>query len=189
MKRTLIVLFSIAAFLPLSVFAQSANHYGERDYLSYRIEYLAPLGDTVVSEAGIDFIYDGYSHPLDKFLPEEYYGHYPLYFSGGILDFKVIIKNEGKREYRNLKIETFQEFLNHEGLKGEPIGGNNKQSWFVDKLGPGQEIVLNGEFYIPSIGESGIDQTHLKISHGNSSENEKGQVILEDFQADLWCPF
>lgn len=189
MKRIFAIFFLIFIASPLFVFAQRANHYGERDYLSYRIEYLAPLGDTLVSDNGIDFIWDGYIiEHLNKFLPEIYYGHYPLYFSGGVLNFNVVIKNEGQRRYRNLKIETFQEFLNTDGSAGEPIGENNKQFWLVEKLGPGEEIILSGEFNIPSIGESGIDQTHLRIFHGNSSGNEEGQIILEDFQAGLWCP-
>lgn len=71
---------------------------------------------------------------------------------------------------------------------GEGIGDDNKHVWFIDKLSPGEEIVFQGEFFIPRIGESGIDQTHLRISHQDFKGIEKGQIIIEDYQAGLWCP-
>lgn len=198
MKKILASISILLIVMPVLVYGQTGNHWGERRPLDYRIEYLDSSGITLVNENGIDFLMWGY-HRIDfinTILPEKYFGEYPLYFAGNVLQFKVIIKNNSNRTYRNLKIETLQEFLNIDGYEGEPIGDNNRNIWFVEKLGAAEEIVLLGEFAIPLIGESGIDQTHLRISHWSINEREekldgqfeKGQIILEDFQAGLFCP-
>lgn len=168
--------------------AITGNHFGEQKYISYRIEYLFPEGVTVVGENGIDFISECCTAHENIFLPDRYFGEYPLYFAGQTLQFRVVLKNEGRRTYRNLKVETFQEFLNPDGGKGEAMGEGNRHEWFLKKLGAGEEITLEGEFTIPLVGQSGIDQTHLRISHFTPSDKEKGEIILEDFQAGLWCP-
>ncbi len=198
MKKILVSISILLVAMPVFVYGQTRTHWGERKPLSYHIEYLDSSGITLVNENGIDFLMWGY-HRIDfvnKILPEKYFGEYPLYFAGNLLYFKVIIKNDSQRTYRNLKIEAFQEFLNIDGGQGEPMGNNNQNIWFVEKLGPNQEIVLLGEFNISLINESGIDQTHLRISHWSINDREekfdgqfeKGQVILEDFQAGLFCP-
>lgn len=173
---------------PAFVFGQTGNHFGEQKLLTYRIEYLNPLGITMVDGSGITYIGSGYWKHEDNILPVKYFNDYPLYFTGGLLRFKLFVKNEGNRIHRNLKIETFQEFLNTESSQGKTMGDDNRQEWFLEKLGAGEEIILSGEFRIPSVGESGIDQTHLRISYNTPSDREKGEIILEDFQAGLWCP-
>lgn len=188
----LVILVGIVVFgvlVPLFISAQTGNHFGEQKYLTYSIEYLNQLGVTQVSEAGIDFKPFGCcpSHQ-NTILPDRYFGSYPLYFTGITFHFRVIIKNDSPRTYRNLGVETFQEFLNIDGGLGRAMGENNKNVWFVEKLEPQKEIILEGEFAIPLISESGIDQTHLRISHWSNNNISKGQVILEDFQAGLWCP-
>lgn len=193
-----IYLAGIIILMPFLAYGQVGNHWGEQRPLDYHIEYLDPPGITRVDETGITFIPSGgYSSIYsDEILPEKYFGVYPLYFMGNVLSFKVAIKNNSQRTYRNLVIETYQEFLNIDGNQGVPIGDNNKNTWFIEKLGPGEEIVLSGEFAIPLIGGSGIDQTHLRISHWSTKDREerfdgqfeKGQIILEDFQAGIFCP-
>lgn len=196
-NKILVGIFILIVAIPLLVSAQTGNHFGEQKFITYSIEYLDPLGVTVVDETGITYIpfQYGESHN-DTILPERYFGSYSLYFAGGTLNFKAIIKNNGPRTYQNLKIETFQEFLNIEGGPGEGMGNDNKSIWFIEKLGPEEEVLLWGEFIIPLIGESGIDQTHLRISHWGPKDRKekfpdqfmKGQILLEDFQAGLWCP-
>lgn len=187
--KSLIVILILLFLTPSLTFAQTGNHFGEQKFLSYYIEHLSALGVTTVDGNGITYKPDagGESHE-DTILPAQYFGDYPLYFASGTMEFEVTIENIGPRTYRNLKIETFQEFLNIEGEMGEGIGDDNHNVWFIDRLGPGEEATFNGEFLIPRIGESGIDQTHLRISHQDSKGTEKGQVILEDYQAGLWCP-
>lgn len=185
-----VVLILGMILLPPLIFAQTGNHFGEQKFLTYRIEYLEPLGVTIVDKTGVTYkpFYNNWQIYQDKILPDRYFGEYSLYFTGGTVRFEVTVKNEGPRLYRNLLIESFQEFLNIDGGPGEVMGDNNKNIWFVEKLGPQKEIVLEGEFGIPTLGESGIDQTHLRISHWTPKQFTKGQIILEDFQAGLWCP-
>lgn len=190
-----ILAFTIA--VPFIVEAQTGNHFGEQKFLKYRIEYLDPQGVTIVDEEGITFKAWGCCEfREDIILPQRYFGDYPLYFAQDTLRFRVIIENDGPRTYKNLQIETFQEFLDIAGDVGEPMGNDNRNAWFIEKLGPGEEIILTGQFVIPSLGESGIDQTHLRVSHLDSQNGKRGegiqftngQIILEDFQAGLWCP-
>jgi len=189
-KKIFVGVFASSFLLPFFVSAQTGNHFGEQKFIDYRIEYLSPLGVTVVDETGITYQYfeNNYQLHEDRVLPGQYFDSYPLYFAGGAMQFRLFIKNTSNRTYRNLKIETFQEFLNISGGRGEAMGGNYQREWLVDKLGSGEEIVLSGEFDIPLLGASGIDQTHLRISHQSNSDQEKGQIIIEDFQAGLWCP-
>lgn len=168
--------------------AITGEHLGEQRYLSYRVEYLSPEGVTIVDGSGFTFISECCTTHENIFLPERYWGGYPLYFAGQTLQFRVILKNKGRRTYRNLKVETFQEFLNSDGGQGKPMGENNHHTWLVERLGAGEEIILEGTFEIPFAGESGLDQTHLRISHLTTGSREKGEIILEDFQAGLWCP-
>jgi len=196
-KKFLVLIISFLIFIPQPSGATTGNHFGERKFLSYSIEYLDPLGTTVVDETGIT--YKPFTCCVsyeDTILPDEYFGDYTLYFAGGILNFKVMIKNDGPRTFPNLKIETLQEFLNIAGGEGEAMSEDNKNTWFIEKLEPGEEVTLAGEFWIPRVTESGIDQTHLRITHwsqkdrgdGFGGQFQKGQIILEDFQAGLWCP-
>ena len=188
-KKILTSVFLFGLLTPFFATAQTGNHFGEQEFISYRIEYLDSPGITTADAAGITYeSFAGYYRHEDKILPERYFGIYSLYFAKNTMRFKLFLKNNRDRTFRNLKIETFQEFLNTEGGRGGAMGDNNKQAWFLEKFGPGEEIVLSGEFNIPSLGEGGIDQTHLRISHNTASDREKGEIILEDFQAGLWCP-
>jgi len=172
--KIFIGILALVFALPFFAAAQTGNHFGEQKFLSYHIEYLTPFGDTISSANGIDFLQNGYLlEHLDTVLPKKYWGTYPLYFSEGILQFNVVIKNDGAREFRHLKIETFQEFFSIKGNAGQALPGNNYHFWKVDKLATGQKITLDGEFFIPTTDESGLDQTHLRISHNNSSGKEK----------------
>lgn len=194
--KVFIGIFLFTVLVPsFAVAEETGNHFGERKNLSYSIEYLDPLGVTEVDETGITYrpytCCESYENTV---LPERYFGSYTLYFGGGVLHFQVIINNDSYRTYRNIKVEAFQEYLNVDGNEGEALGSDNQNTWFIEKLGPYEEIILSGEFHIPLVGESGIDQTHLRISHWSIADREsdekstKGEVILEDFQAGLWCP-
>ena len=171
MRKKVFPIFSIAAIILVFVLnsasayiAKIGNHYGEVGDLQYSIEQLEPKGITTADSLGITFDpFDfGWSF-LPTVLPSKYFGDYPLYFTGETMNFKVHIKNTGKRTFRNLKIIAIQEFLNPDGGKGENIGSGNMQDWFLSYLGPGEEVTLDGVFEIPLVGESGLDQTHLQI--------------------------
>lgn len=173
-------------------FDKTGNHYGEAGNLEYSIEYLEPKGVTTANNYGLTFKPFGFDLSfLPQILPAKYFGDYPLYFTGDTLNFKVHLKNTGKRTFRNLKVFAFQEFFNASGGKGNPIGGENQSDWFLAKLGSGEEVVLDGVFEIPLVGESGLDQTHLQILHwpGDDSDSDSnGRVIVDDRQAGIWCP-
>lgn len=190
MKNIKYFLILLLLLCPFFGFAQTGKHNGEVKNLSYEIKYLNSLGTTIVNQYGIYFYpYWPYlpSH-MNEILPEVYFGQYPLYFAGWELPFCVSVKNNSQRIYRNILVETFQEFLNIEGGRGEQMGSQNAHSWIVDKLGPNSEIEKCATFQIPNDGSSGIDQTHLRVSHYMPLRMEMGQIILEDFQAGLWCP-
>lgn len=203
MKRTDLKIGAALFFLLLSYTAVSAdsgplgtktgNHFGEERFLEYWIEYLDPLGVTAVDEAGITFsAFDGSVTHEEIILPEKYFGEYPLYFGDGTLRFDVHIRNTGKRTYQNLLIIAAQEFLNVEGGAGEPLSVPASE-WSVETLAPSQEVVLSGSIVIPSIGPSGIDQTHLQILHRNGAGGPAhasggGEIIVDSPQAGLWCP-
>lgn len=179
-------------FAPTNALAleeKTGNHTGEEKFLEYRIEYLSPRGVTIVNAGGITYRPFGFlSSHEDTVLPEQYFGHYPLYFANTILPFRVHIKNTGRRMYRNLQVITLQEFLNIEGLAGEAFPEPNTNTWMVEELAPGQERVLEGLSSIPN-GPSGLDQTHLQIIHVNGGkESSGGEIIIDDPQAGIWCP-
>lgn len=198
MKKFFNLVLIAAVFAPLFAGAelvpQTGNHFGDARPLKYRIEYLSPQGETLVGENGISFVpFVGEPSFDGTILPARYFGSYALYFGGGTIRFRVHIKNAGPRAYRNLQILAQQEFLNVTGGAGEPISEAWPSSWLVRELGPGAEIVLDGEFTIPNAGQSGLDQTHLQIIHwGNASDSKSsvagGQIIVDDPQAGIWCP-
>ena len=197
MRKILILYLAIfivsQASFALAEGVKIGNHYGEVENLQYSVKYLEPKGVTTVDDYGITFkpFFFVWSF-LPEILPAKYFGDWPLYFTGETMNFKVHLKNTGKRTFRNIKIIAIQEFLNHDGGKGENIGSNNVQDWFLSRLGSGEEIILDGIFEIPLVGESGLDQTHLQILHypDSASINDKGagRVIIDDFQAGIWCP-
>lgn len=200
-KRSLAGFLALSFFFPAIagaggiVFEQKiGRHAGEERFLEYSIEYLNPLGVTLVKASGITYKPFGHlSTHEDTVLPSAYFGSYPLYFSASTLYFRVHIKNIGKRTYKNLQVLARQEFLNTEGGWGEPFPEPNANSWLVDTLGPGQELVLDGSSYTPADAPSGIDQTHLQIIHLNRDKdadapNGRGEIIIDDAQAGLWCP-
>src|SRR3989338_961699 len=177
MTKSLFVSMSLilASFaIAPSTFSQTGEHFGEARALEYSIEYLDPRGVTTADENGITFApFSCCASYSNEVLPESYFGDYPLYFSNSAMHFRVVLRNTSRRTFRNLQVEAMQEFLN--------TGG-----------GAGEEMILIGAFNIPNVEGSGIDQTHLRISH--ASENnfgdqfDKGQVIIDDPQAGLWCP-
>jgi len=204
-----IFLFSFLVFFPFSTSAalfgltasnaqageQTGKHTGESSPFEYSIEYLNPLGVTIVDETGI--FYDpfdfGSSHDEFTILPANYFGSYDLYFVGSTVQFRVHITNTGSRTYKNLLIRTQQELLNPLGGAGTPFPEPNDNEWFVRSLGPGKTVVLEGSVVPSGDIPSGIDQTHLQIIHlDNSSKAHErkgsGRILLDDPQAGLWCP-
>ena len=190
-------LFSTIIVIPLIFYSfvvfAGENHGGEIKNLDYSIEYLDPKGVTTANLSGITFKPFEFEWSfLPTVLPEKYFGDYGLYFAGETMNFRIHLKNTGKRTFRNLKVFAYQEFLNPEGGEGSPIGSDNFSEWFIDKLEAGEEIVLDGSFAIPIIGESGLDQTHLKILHWPGDESTPddlaGRILIDDPQAGIWCP-
>ena len=170
---------------------QTGKHAGEERFLEYAIEYLDPKGVTSVDATGITYEpFTGGSSHEDTILPERYYGGYALYFFGDTLTFRVHLINTGKRSYRNLRVVAVQELLNSDGGTGEAFGEPEANVWYVEELGGGEEVVLEGTVKIVG-GEAGIDQTHLQILHWDPSgagAQGLGRVIVDDPQAGLWCP-
>jgi len=189
MKNLAKIIVVCLILVPFLVSGQTGKHVGEQKFLNYLIEYSNEKGVTEVNEGGVLFLpYPGYGSVsfLPTVLPVQYLGEYPLYFSGQTMDFCVTVSNTGSRVFKNLKVEAVQEFLNSLGGEGEVFGESSV--WHLDKLGAGQEIELCDTFNIPFVGESGIDQTHLIISHYDPDGEGKGEIIIDDPQAGLWCP-
>lgn len=200
--KTIIVYVLIGAFMVPGVsLAQigelgekKGNHSGEEPPFEYWVEYLNPLGVTTVDEAGITFApFNSSPSFLADDIPEEYFGDYPLYFSGDTVNFRVHIKNLDRRTYRNLLVLVQQEFFNKDGGVGEAFGQPALNEWFIEELAPGQEVILKGSVKITGVSGSGLDQTHLQILHWpqnspQTSINGGGQIILDDAQAGIWCP-
>lgn len=196
MKRAAALIFVLAFFcVPQVSLSTTGQHLGDKQWLEYEVSYLDPKGVTTAHDFGIDFIPNiGSPTYSNEILPEVYWREYPLYFTGDEVHFRVSIYNTGKRTYRNLHVIATQELLNTEGGAGQTFPGDSTSDWFVEKIGPGQDISLEGSFVIPTEGVGvGIDQTHLSILHGKGSQDlgdepHKGRVMLDDPQAGLWCP-
>lgn len=197
-QKILLSIFLLTLFVPVSASASLfgdpvATHVGENSQFEYWVEYINPLGVTTVDENGITYDPFQFSPTHENtFLPEQYFGDYALYFTNSPVTFKVHIKNASKRSFKNLLIMAQQELLNPEGTSGIPFPEPNSSSWFVETLGPSEEIVLEDTFSISGLLSSGIDQTHLQIIHLDNSKKEKrsgrGRILLDDPQAGLWCP-
>jgi len=179
---------------PLFVLAAPGGHIGEISPFEYKIEYSDSEGVTTVNADGIAFVpFEGPPTFSGEVLPEKYWDEYSLYFEGDVMEFTVHITNISRRTYKNLHIIAIQELLNENGMAGEVFSGDSTTEWFVETLGSGQTVWLEGKFEIPFGVDSGIDQTHLQILHGKGSrdlgdEPHKGRVIIDDPQAGLWCP-
>jgi len=189
-----IICLTFLFLLPLFVSADVSHappHKGEKVSLEYSIEYLHPLGETITGATGLTFLpFAGGFAFLATLLPERYFGSYPLYFSGGTMEYRVYITNLGPRTFKNLSVTAVQEYLNPSGEAGDEIDPGVKDTWFVETLGSEETVVLSGDFVIPLIGISGLDQTHLVIRHKpqRSRGDGKGQIIIDDPQAGIWCP-
>lgn len=185
------MLASAETIMPLPY---SGGHNGEQPSIAYRVDYVSPFGITSANAAGITYAPFGFPPTFEPtVLPERYFGSYALYFAGGPFSFVLHLKNTGKRTYRNLLVIAAQEFLNIGGGAGVPFPGDAAHNWFVPKLGPGEEVALYGALTLPTLGSSGIDQTHLQILHWENDETVSpdvgtGRVLLDDPQAGLWCP-
>ncbi|MDP3962896.1 MAG: hypothetical protein Q8Q39_00140 [bacterium] len=177
---------------PARLDSKTGNHAGEEINLRYAVEYLDPLGVTIADADGITYAPFSYAPSYEsKVYPTQYFGSYPLYFSGMTLHFRVHITNTDRRMFRNLQLLAWQEWLHESGGSGEAFAEPNLNEWFVDALQPGQTIVLEGTSAIP-FGPSGLDQTHLQIIHRNGDDslqiNGGGEIIVDDPQAGIWCP-
>ncbi|MBI4063580.1 MAG: hypothetical protein HY401_04690 [Elusimicrobia bacterium] len=96
----------------------TGQHKGEGVALNYEIKYLDPWGHTIADAGGLHFCHDrlapGYCSdagaPEDQ-LPSKYWGSYPLYYSGMTMRYQIILRNNGPRSYRNLRVVAIQEYL------------------------------------------------------------------------------
>lgn len=179
---------------------QQGKHIGDANSLEYEIVYTEDVGTLVIDENGKTYYFNwGRIQHVSGSPDEKYYGTYAVYFIGQYMHYEVHLKNTGQRTYKNLRVIGTQEY--HEDTeKGVDMPGSPTQEWYVEHLGPGDEVVLSGKYYAPYGTASGLDQTHLQISHWNNgghvpihasmkqSAHTLGRTFIDDPEAGVYCP-
>jgi hypothetical protein len=188
--------------------------------LDFTITYLNPLGHTIADGQGLHFYNDvlsaqwGLPSPLvtldPTVLPSQYWGSYPLYYSGAEMDYMIKITNTGHHKFKNLTVVAIEEYLSPTGQVNTRIGLDAVRDWFIPKLEKGQSKTLFGSINIPVNADSGLDQTHIQVfrsrhgddereddgersedrshHHGQESASKLSRLIYENIQAGIWCP-
>ena len=204
---------------------KQSKDLGQGLKMEFSVAYLDPWGHTVADAGGIHYYHDrlsldwGINPPLvnheSKILPSQYWGSYPLYYTGQTMHYTIRLTNAGNRKLKRLTVVAIQEFLNTAGQIGVRIGSDAVRDWFIAKLEKGESVTLEGSIAIPSTDiESGLDQTHIQVfkskkgeregadesvdegerqearhhNHGHENAKKTDRLIFEDIQAGIWCP-
>lgn len=226
MNRPLLSLVLLTHLVGTASAHQRLSRHAKRNVepgvrLEFDISYLNAWGHTIANGQGLNFYHDtlsdqwGISPPLMSFeptvLPSQYWGSYPLYYGGQTMYYTIKITNTGHRKFKNITVVAIQEYLSPTGQVNTRIGTDAVRDWFIPKLDRNESKTLFGSISIPTIGESGLDQTHVQVfrsarhndderqddnerfdarrhSHGRDSPALRYRLIYENIQAGIWCP-
>ncbi|MBI4057320.1 MAG: hypothetical protein HY399_07220 [Elusimicrobia bacterium] len=173
--------------LNLSLHA-AGQHRGESDKIQAQVSFLNPSGQTTTDATGITYVAGSWQSYEPKIYPPNYWGTYPLYFAGSIMNFSVTLTNTADQGNKNLKIrvQALNHVLNTDGTQGSPI--SSPQEWVVDSLRPGETRTLYNSIYVGSDPNlpSGLDTTKIRILHLNEGNNAEAGLIKEEVA--IWCP-
>jgi hypothetical protein len=173
------------------------KHIGDARPLEIEIVYLNPPGTLTIDETGETYYFPvwDFTWHVDREYEEQYYGTYAIYFIGQTLEFEIRIRNTYNRTYRNLKVVAIQEYHLAPGTEyGERMPGDSVDEWFIERLGPGEEVVLRGEHYAGPSTVPGLNQTHVQVFHwsndqGRGGDGEgPGRLFWDDPEAGVYCP-
>jgi|CXWL01.1.fsa_nt_gi hypothetical protein len=226
MKEQLLSLVVLVGLATAASAHQRHHRHESRDIepgvrLDFDITYLNAWGRTVSDGTGLTFYHDarsaewGIEPPLRSMdptvLPPQYWGTYPLYYSGQTMYYTIKITNNGHRKFKNLTVVAIQEYLSPTGQVNTRIGPDAVRDWFIPKLNGRESKTLFGSIAIPDVGESGLDQTHIQVfrshrhndeerqdhnerfdacshRHGHESHSLRSRLIYENIQEGIWCP-
>ncbi|MEM2192215.1 MAG: hypothetical protein QXG38_01205 [Candidatus Hadarchaeales archaeon] len=198
-----IILSVVVLLLMLApVAGAGGKHIGDAAPLEITVEYLDAPGVLTIDERGATYYFPAWNwtyHAGGEYAPQ-YFGVYPVYFISRPVSYEVHIKNNSNRTYRNRKVVAIQEYHLADGARdGEVMPGDSTDEWLVEKIGPGEEIVLRG-VAIPGWGTlPGLDQTHVEVFHWMNgtkvpvevqmkSSRSPGKLFKDDPEAGLYCP-
>lgn len=221
------IYFAAIALIGLVASASAAvvQHREERELepgvkLEFVVTYLNPMGHTVADAQGLHFYNDvlsaqwGLLSPIvildPTVLPSQYWGSYPLYYSGAEMDYMIKITNTGHHKFKNLTVVATEEYLSPTGQVNTRIGLDAVRDWYIGKLEKHESKTLFGSINIPISADSGLDQTHIQVfrsrhgdderqdegerredlshHHGQESSSKLSRLIYENIQAGIWCP-
>ena len=169
MKTIAIIIALSLAFSLAPAVSAAGKHIGDAAPIQVKIVYQNAPGILTIDERGATYYFPAWNWTVSEggVYDESYYGTYPVYFIGQAMTFEVHIKNTSSRTYRNLKVVATQEYHLATGASyGELMPGDSVQEWFVEKLGPNEELVLTGVHYAPYNTLPGLDPvsyTHLTL--------------------------
>ncbi len=177
------------------------KHIGDKAPLEYEIVYTNAAGALTIGPSGCAYYFprwNWYWSPPCDYGPK-YYREYMVYFINEWMTYEVRVKNTGQRTYKHLEVSATQEY--YEDIcwggscakKGDALPGSPAQTWTIDTLGPGEEVVLKGAYFAPWGTLPGLDETHLVVKHGKGADGGKGmdapgRVLIDDPEAGVYCP-
>lgn len=201
--RVLPIIIAVSLVLSLTPAVSAAGkHIGDAAPIQVEIVYKDAPGILTIDERGATYYFPAWNWTFREggVYDESYYGTYPVYFIGQTMTFEMHIKNTSNRTYRNLKVVATQEYHLAAGASyGEPMPGDSSEEWFIEKLGPHEELVLTGYHYAPYNTLPGLDQTHVEIYHWSNgkiipidiqvrSAKAPGRLFWNDPEAGVYCP-
>ncbi|HAM35671.1 MAG TPA: hypothetical protein DEB40_07875 [Elusimicrobia bacterium] len=187
MKRFL-ALLCVSALAPAFV-AAAGLHNGEAAKITAQVSFLSPAGETFTDASGIRYTMNGWTFSSEpKVYPAQYWGRFPLYFTGSTMNFSVTLSNTAAKGNKSFKVrvEAVHNVLETSGAPGMTLAPT--QTWVVESLAPGESKTLQGSAYIPDNPNlpSGLDLTKIRILHLNEGANPDAGLIKE--QLAVWCP-
>jgi hypothetical protein len=202
MKALAVIVIASVVALSAAPPVSAGLHLGDQKPIEVEVVYLSPPGILTIDEEGATYYFPEWNLTIheDREYDERYYGTYPVYFIGQTMHFEIRVRNRSARTYRNLLVEATQEYHLASGATyGEPLPGESTQKWFVERLGPNEEVVLKGAYYASPATLPGLDQTHVSIYHWSNGErvplkaqalgaSAPGRLFWDDPEAGVYCP-
>src|SRR5207247_1839174 len=115
-----------------------------------------------------------------------------MYYFGTTMRYRITLTNNSNRSYMNLRVVAIEEYLTNDHSWGEWLTPDAAKDWYVPELRGGASLTFEGSLYlgVGSDTHGGLDQTHLQVQHWNPGGGipGAGSVIIDDAQADIFCP-
>jgi hypothetical protein len=177
----------LAAF-PAGMMPPMVGAWNEGKGLRYRLIYRHPVAFSQASAGGIQYNLPGkFMQNPSEVVPQRYWGTYPVYYHGQMVEYDIEIENTGKTSLRDLAVTAAEEVFNGQGGPGARLPTDEGRGE-VKLLKPGETVKLHNGFQITSdwTWHGSLEQTHVRVT--TSAGAGQSKLLAEAYQAGIIDP-